>query len=281
MIKTTAVAAVTALLLLILGFVSITQIDTGNVGVSRLGGKINPGEIAPGWSFTGLATVDEYTTKEILFQVNDLKPKSLDNLTMTDVDLDIYIQPSPQRVAETVAKYQGDVLRHGDIDKGSKNPSDLVAGPSRVMREAREAVFNAISQFPATTMHTRRTELAATVQKILQAELSRSDPGVWTVTGVNVRNLVTDPALEASIRQKLETDQAIDRKKKEIELTQAEAVRKEVEARGTARANEIVAASLTPALVRLKEIEAQAAFAKQGTHTVLMGGNTNALINVK
>jgi len=249
-----------------------SQVDTGNVGVAKFGGKTNMEELAAGWSWTGLSSVDEFTTKEVALVFDNAPSKSQDGLTMNEVDVDIYFKAAPNKVAETVVKYQGDVLKHGDIVKDSKSPSDLVAGPSRVIRESREAIRAGVAKFPATDMHTKTKEVADAIQQILQSELNKSDPGTWEITGVNVRKLVADPALEASVRKKLETDQEIARKNKEADLARAEAARREVEARGEAKANEIIAASLTPTLIRLKELEAQKAFATQGTHTVLMGG---------
>ena len=71
---------------------------------------------------------------------------------------------------------------------------------SRVSREAREAVYKAIAQLDATTMHTKRTELAEMVRSELQKELDANDKGAFVITAVNVRNLLTDPAIEAAIR---------------------------------------------------------------------------------
>jgi regulator of protease activity HflC (stomatin/prohibitin superfamily) len=256
-----------------------TQIDTGNVGVAKTMGKYDPQERAPGVYFTPIESVSEFTTKEVAIAVNDLKPKAQDNLTMTDMDVDVYFKANPALISETVTKYQGDFARHDQLVQGGS--SDLVVGVSRVSREAREAIYNAVAEFQATTMHTKRNELAASIQKKLQSELDKSDPGMWTITNVNVRNLVTDPGIEQAIRARAETDQAIARAQKEVELAKAQAETKRVQAEGEARANEIIAASLTGNLIRLREIEAQKAFAGQGTHTVLMGGGATPLIQAK
>lgn len=259
-----------------------SQIDTGNVGVVRSFGKTGTEELPQGVHLTWFATVGEFTTKEIAFQLNDLKPKAQDNLTIADLDLDIYYQTNPSMVAETSIKYQGDVVRHRDIVPNGTG--DLVVGFSRLSREAREAVYNAVAQFPATTMHTKRAELSAKVQQLLQAELDKSDKGVWTITGVNVRNLVTDPAIEKSIRAAAETDQQIARAKKEEELAKAEANKLREIAKGQADANQIISASLTPALkeIRLAELQRDTALAIAGKpgNTVLMGSGT-PLVNVK
>jgi prohibitin 1 len=259
-----------------------TQIDTGNVGVERTLGKVSTEALPPGIYMTVFKTVDEFTAKEISFQLADMTPKSRDNLTMKDVDIDVYFKVMPAAIPGLFTKYQGDVVRHADVVRdGSK---DLVIAYSRVSREAREAVYKSIAEMDATTMHTKRAELSERVRAELQKELDGTDKGAFVVTAVNVRNLLTDPAIEAAIRQRAETDQAIERKRKEVELAKAEAERLIVEAEGQARANQIISASLTPALkeIKLAELQRDAALAiatKPG-NTVLMGGGGQPLVNV-
>ncbi len=259
-----------------------TQIDTGNVGVERTLGKVSPDALPPGVYFTLFKTVDEFSAKEVSFQLNDLTPKSRDNLTMKDVDIDIYFKVNPGAVPGLYTKYQGDVVRHKDVvDNGTK---DLVIAYSRVSREARESVYKAIAQLDATTMHTKRTELSELVRAGLQKELDANDKGAFVVTAVNVRNMLTDPAIEAAIRQRAETDQAIEKKRKEIELAKAEAERLIVEAEGQAKANQILSASLTPALKEIKLAELQRdtalAIASKEGNTVLLGGGAQPLVNL-
>ena len=262
--------------------VGCTQIDTGNVGVERTLGKVSAEALPPGIYLTVFKSVDEFTAKEIGFQLADMTPKSRDNLTMKDVDIDIYFKVMPAAIPGLFTKYQGDVVRHADVVRdGSK---DLVIAYSRVSREAREAVYKAIAEMDATTMHTKRAELSERVRAGLQTELDTNDKGAFVITAVNVRNLLTDPAIEAAIRQRAETDQAIERKRKEVELAKAEAERLIVEAEGQAKANQILSASLTPALkeIKLAELQRDAALAiaaKPG-NTVLMGGGGQPLVNV-
>lgn len=259
-----------------------TQIDTGNIGVERTLGKVSTEALPPGIYLTVFKTVDEFTAKEIGFQLNDMTPKSRDNLTMKDVDIDVYFKVMPTAIPGLFTKYQGDVVRHGDVvQNGTK---DLVIAYSRVSREAREAVYKAVAEMEATTMHTKRADLSERVRAGLQQELDANDKGAFVVTAVNVRNLLTDPAIEAAIRQRAETDQAIERKRKEVELAKAEAERLVVEAEGQARANQIISASLTPALkeIKLAELQRDAALAIAGKagNTVLLGGGAQPLVNV-
>ena len=81
----------TPLLLIAAAWLSAcSQIDTGNVGVERTLGKVSPEALPPGIYFTLFKTVDEFTAKEVSFSLENLTPKSRDNLTMKDVDIDIY-----------------------------------------------------------------------------------------------------------------------------------------------------------------------------------------------
>jgi regulator of protease activity HflC (stomatin/prohibitin superfamily) len=72
----------------------------------------------------------------------------------------------------------------------------------------------------------------------------------------------------------------IEAKNKEVEFAKAEARRLREEAEGRAAANKIIADSLDERLLRLKAIEAQMAFANQGTHTVLIPQGQPLITNV-
>lgn len=259
-----------------------SQIDTGNVGVERTLGKVGTEALTPGVYFTLFKSVDEFTTKEVSFQLVDMTPKSRDNLTMKDVDIDVYYKTTPAAVPGLYVKYQGDVVQHNQIAQGGTK--DLVVAFSRVSREAREAIYKSVAELDATTMHTKRTELSEMVRARLQEELEKNDKGAFVVTAVNVRNLLTDPAIEAAIRSRAETDQAIEKKRKEVELAKAEAERLIVQAQGEARANEIISASLTPSLkeIKLAELQRDTALALAGKpgNTVLLGGGATPLVNV-
>ena len=265
-----------------LSLAACSQIDTGNVGVERTLGKVGTEALTPGVYFTLFKSVDEFTTKEVSFQLVDMTPKSRDYLTMKDVDIDVYYKTTPAAVPGLYVKYQGDVVQHNQIAQGGTK--DLVVAFSRVSREAREAIYKSVAELDATTMHTKRTELSEMVRARLQEELEKNDKGAFVVTAVNVRNLLTDPAIEAAIRSRAETDQAIEKKRKEVELAKAEAERLIVQAQGEARANEIISASLTPSLkeIKLAELQRDTALALAGKpgNTVLLGGGATPLVNV-
>lgn len=261
-------------LLPILAFLFATgceRIDTGSVGVESVMGQYKIEELAPGVYWTLFKRVDEFTAKQVVVSLQDLKAQSRDRLVMTDYDVDVFYRVTPNKVADLVVKYRGDV----ETFQG-----DYVAAYNRVARSAREAAYRAASLHDSLNMHTEREALATEIKKFLQADLDSEDPQTFTVTDINIRALVPDPKLASTSLANAEMQNRIEQKNKEIELARKENDRLKVEAEGKARANLIEAASLTPQLLRLREIEAQRAFATAGTHTVLMGGTGHALVNV-
>lgn len=270
-------------LALLLG--ACTQIDTGNVGVERTMGKVSPETLPQGVYFTLFKTVDEFTTKEIAVPFDDMSPKSKDNLSMREVDLDIYFRVNPTKVASLLIKYQGDVRK---LENG-----DRVVGFDRVSREGREAIYKAFATFDATTMHTKRNEVGQAIQAALQKALDDSDKESFVVTNINVRNMVTDPAIEQANRAAAARDKEIEAKQKELALEKAESARQlEVvdrqakaelmRAEAAAKANSILAASITPQVLRLREIEAQRDIAaKDGNTTIMVPYGTQPLVSVR
>ncbi len=170
--------------------VGCSQIDTGNVGVERTLGNVKQESLPPGVYFTLFKTVDEFTAKEVPLSITDLKPKSRDNLTMADVDIDVYFKVEPAKMAALYTKYQGDVSKvmKPSSDGSMKDTGDEIVGMGRVLREARESVFRSIATFDATTMHLKRDEIANSIRLIMQKELEATDPGADGLSGVYLLN---------------------------------------------------------------------------------------------
>ena len=272
-----------ALLALSAFLTGCTIVDTGNIGVSTTFGKVSPTPVSQGTYLTIFESIDQFTSKEVLLPVADLKPKSKDNLTLADLDLDVYVAVSPVKVADLYVKYQGDFTRHGAIVEGSNTPTINVMGYQRVIREAREAAYKAVAEFEATTMHQQRELIAEKVRQYLQAGLDKTDKGSFVVTNVNVRQLTTDPAIERSIREQIQMDQDVAKKQKEKALATAEAERLVELAKGEAEANEILSRSLTgPVLeIRLAEIQRQTIIDSAKAGNVVIHGDATPFVGVK
>lgn len=222
-----------------LSLTACSQIDTGNVGVESSLGQFKAEELAPGVCFTLFKNVIEVSAKENALAMQDLKPKSKDNLTMADFDFDVYFRIDPSKAADLLLKYRG------DLSVADKDGAQMV-GVNLITRQAREAAYRATAEIPAAEMHTKRTEPAATVGKVMQEELDKdAGKGAFLVTNIIVRSIVTDPALEAAIKEAGKMQFAVDAKRKEVALAEAEADRKRAEAKGEADAIRIKTAALT------------------------------------
>jgi regulator of protease activity HflC (stomatin/prohibitin superfamily) len=230
-----------------------TQIDTGNVGVESTMGQVKHETLTPGVYFTLFKRVTEVSAKELAITMNDMKPQTSDKITLADMDVDIYIQIDAAKAPEIMTRWPGDVTEE-------KGDDGMRVGFNYVTRQAREAIYNAVSKRGSATVHTERNEISADIVKSLQADLDASAGKGWFfVRSANVRNLVTDPALEASIKEAANRNFQIAAKQKEVELAKAEADRKRVEAQGDADAIRLRAAAVTSQggaeYVQLKAIE--------------------------
>ncbi len=232
---------------------SCTQIDTGNVGVESTLGQVSKETLPPGVYMTMFKKVTEVSAKELLLKLEDMKPQTSDKITLQDLDVDVYVQIDPSKAPAIMTRWPGDITREKDED-GAR------IGINYVTRQAREAIYTAVAKRGSATVHTERTELAAEIVKGLQADLDSSTGKGWFfVRSANVRNLVTDPALEQAIKEAANRQFQINAKQKEVELARAEAERKRVEAQGEADSIRIKAQAVSSQggkdYVELKAIE--------------------------
>lgn len=248
------------------------QIDTGNVGIESTLGQVKDKALPPGVYSTVFKTVYEISGKENAFELNDLKPKTQDNITLEDLDISVYWKVNGSLAPAISVKYAGDFVRGQD---------GWLIGSAVVQRNAREAAYNAANKWHSSNVHTKRNEIAADTQAMLQVKLDNEIKGAFEITNVVVRNILTDRALEQSIRAAANVEFETRQKQQQKALAQAESDRLKIEAEGIARANAIVAQSLTPQLLRLREIEATAKFAEKGSTTVLLPHGTTPLVSVK
>lgn len=268
------------------------KIDTGNVGIESLWGQVKREVLIPGVYQTFTKTIYEVNAKEIGISFNDMKPRTAGNLFLEDLDVDIYYQINGSKAADIMIKYSGDLTKD--------NNGDYMVGHNFVVRSAREAIYSATAKFDAANLHQKRQEFSDSIRELLQNSVDHDMGKDWVkVTTVNIRNLVTDSSMEASIRkiaqQELERKEAVESQKTLVEtnkrlMLQAQgeanqaAERKIIEARnqaqvaieqarGQAIANKLISESLTPEILKIREIEMTGKFADKGSTTFFMPTN--------
>lgn len=258
--------------ILVLGLLSLTMvgcgaIDSGNGGVRTSWQNEVMSDVETSGFYTSLiSSVEEYVGKEIMIPLNDMTPKAGDNLTMQELDVEIYYKTNIPSFSGLKTKY-ANAHQVVEIDG-----SDYVyPAYLRVKSLAREAAYNGASEIDSLLIHLQRDQLASKIKEKLQASLDEDDQGVFTITTVIIKQAKTDQTLEESIR--LAT-----RKEKELEAAQKDVLVKEQDA----MANNKLASSLTPQIMRIKELDAMVKACEQGTCIIdFTNGSTKPLINVR
>lgn len=230
-----------------------TQIDTGNVGVESTVGQVKPEVLTPGMHFTLFKKVTEVSGKEVLLPLNDLHPQTSDKITLSDLDIDVYVQINPSKAPAIFTRWPGDAS--GAFPDGS-----VAVGLNYIARQAREVIYSDIAKRGSATVHTERATISSEVLKNLQDELNKSAGAEWFfVRSINVRNLETDKALDANIKAAANAQFEVRKKELEIEVARKEAERRKIQAQGEADSirikSEAVAKQGGDDYVRLQAIE--------------------------
>lgn len=262
---------------LAIGGCSVGTIETGNVGVQTTFGKVDSQEMTPGFYMVFFTNVEEYSNKNIEVQLLDMKPRAMDNLTLADLDISIYYTVAPGAIADLKVKYSGQ-------DVASNDGKLVFPAYGLVTNLARNAVYEKVSKLNSLDIHQHREDLENGVQQTLQKSLDESDKGVFTVQQVVVRQLNTDAAIEASIRNVIQKQKELEAMGKEKEIQTVAAEIALIKAVGIANANKAINHSLTREYLQHEANEVLKAFAANpnGTNTIVVPANMNVapLINV-
>ena len=245
-------------------------IDQGNVGVRTTFGKISPDPVEPGIYVALLSSVREYTTKEAAINLDNMTPKAKDNLSLREMDITVYYTTVGTKIPGLQVKYSGQSARG---EHGIWFPAYNL-----VENMARTAAYEEVARQDSLTIHQHRDEVANAMKENIQKALNDSDPGVFTVTRVVMRQVVTDPAIEQSILQAVKVQKEIEAKRQEIELAKAEALRTVAEAQGTAQRNQILTQSITPQLIEYKKALAMEECGSRVGCTMIVG-NATPIVN--
>ena len=258
---------VLALLLGAIAYMSAYTVQSGNVAVERTLGKVNHTEQGQGLNFKAplLTTRQEFSAKEIAIDIDDLKPKAADNLSLRDLDVSVYYRVPPERVSELVVKYAASAIR---------GPGGVwLPAYGLVVREARAAIYEKVSEIDSLQLHKQRELLQNAVLAELQGRLEQSDSGDIYITRVVVRALNTDPSIEAAIREAVEAEKRLEAKQVQVEIAKKDAEIEIERAKGIAEANSIINQSLTAEYLQHEINKALHEFAENEGSVVVIPAN--------
>ena len=262
--------AVSAIVFLTFGvtflFGSFYVVATGHVGVERTLGKVDLTETEPGMNFKMplLTQAYEYSAKEIALDLDDLRPKAADNLSLQDLDVTVYYNAAPHAIADLMVKYAN----------ASYNARDaLLPAYGIVYREARGAIYEEVAKVDSLELHRMRDALQDAIQESLQDRLTDKDGDALLVSRVVVRALNTDPSIEESIREAVANQKKLEAKQISVEIAIKDAEIEIERARGIAEANRIINESLTAQYLQHEINVALQSFAENEGQLVVMPAN--------
>ena len=263
--------------LLLLGWCSVGTVETGNVGVRMTLGNVSMDEVTPGIYFRVpvIQSVQTFVAKETSVDLNDLKPKAKDNLSLQDLDVSVFFKVADSAVAELYVRYAG---QHAFHDGRWYPAYNLVA------TLARNAAFEAAAKHDSLILHTKRDDVAADMHATLQGELDKANKGVFNVTRVVIRALSTDRSIEQSIQQAVAAQKQLEQADIQIRIANKNAEAEIAKAHGIAKANAIINSSLTREYLQHESNLVLQKFAeKGGASTLILPANMQAapLIQVK
>ncbi len=262
------VAVLSGLLALAFLYFTVVLIESGNVGVRKTLGKVNPEESSPGLNirFPGITQITEFVGKEIAIDLTDLKPKAADNLSLRDMDVTVFYKAESSQIADLYVKYAN--AHQFDDESDSYFPAYRL-----VYREARRAAYETVAKIDSLTMHRKREQISDAIKTRLQEALDGNDPGVFTVTRVVIRSVLTDPSIEESIREAVANQKRLEAKQVMVEIERKNAEIEAIRAQGIARANDIINKTLTTEYLQHELNLTLQKFAETGANTIVVPAN--------
>jgi regulator of protease activity HflC (stomatin/prohibitin superfamily) len=247
---------------------TIVLIESGNVGVRKTLGKVNPEEASPGLNFRipMISQITEFVGKEIAIDLTDLTPKAADNLSLRDMDVTIFYRATNQEIADLYVKYAN--AHEYDPESDSYFPAYRL-----VYREARRAAYETVAEIDSLTMHKKREQIADHIKARLQQTLDGNDPGVFEVTRVVIRSVLTDPSIEESIREAVANQKRLEAKQVMVEIERKNAEIEAIRAQGIANANDIINKTLTSEYLQHELNMTLQKFAETGANTIVVPAN--------
>lgn len=233
------------------------SVQTGEVGLrTHFNGKLSESVEPEGLYTAWLSSVDRYTIKEVAIPLENLKPKAKDNLSLQELDVSVFYRVNPGFVRNLAAKRAGQSIR---FDPGFYAPSYAF-----VESVARSEIADVVSRHDSLTIHQDRTVVENEAQKQIQANLDASDPGAFVVSRVVVRQVLTDPSVEASIRNVVAKGKELEAANLQVRIAQA-----------NAEATAKTAQTLTPAFLQHEYNQALMKFAEKGGTVILDGSSSS------
>jgi len=235
----------------------ITVIPAGNVGVEDFQGKVSDRSLPAGVHLINpFADVVQFSVR-----LRDVKEEiaatSKEGLAL-GIDISIQYRIDPAKAASIY------------LSIGTEEREIVISRFRAISREI-------ISGYSAEDVYaTKREEISLKLADKLRSQLA---PLGFIVDEALLRNVKVPETLQAAIQQRLKAEQENLQMKFVLEKETQEADRKRIEAKGRADAQKILSEGLTPAVLQLREIEANEKLSlSPNSKIIILGGCIYRLI---
>ena len=245
--------ALLAFLVAIALFASVARVDSGNVGVLTLFGRVT-GEVLP----EGVHLVNPFkANNEMSIRTQEIKESasvpSSEGLVM-NLDTSLIYHLNPEKAAEVYQKI-------------GPNYMNVLVEPN-----LRAAIRESTASHSANALYTGEREAVA---KQIYSQLADKlgERGIL-VESVLLRDIQLPATLKSSIESKQQAEQEALAMNFRLQKETQEAQRKRIEAGGIRDFQQIVAQGISPQLLEWKGIEATESLAKSNNSKVVVIGNS-------
>jgi len=248
---------IAAFALVIVLFSSVARVESGNVGVLTLFGRVT-GETLP----EGIHLVSPFkTNNEMSIRTQEIKESasvpSSEGLVM-NLDTSLIYHVNPDKASDVYQKI-------------GPNYVNVLIEPN-----LRAAIREATASHSANALYTGEREMVA--KQIYDQLASLLGSRGFVVESILLRDIQLPATLKASIEAKQQAEQEALAMSFRLQKETQEAQRKRIEAQGVRDFQQIVAQGISPALLEWKGIEATEALAKStNSKVVVIGNNKNGL----
>ncbi|BCD60846.1 prohibitin family protein [Nitratiruptor sp. YY08-10] len=281
--KATILYVILAIAVLLIIAKPYTIIQSGEVGIKVTAGKFDPIPLAPGIHFfiPGIQKIIKVDTKVRIINYKSEHDTAFGNvnegiiekpaITVLDarglpvsIDLTVQYRLNPANAPQTIATW------------------GLSWEEKLINAVVREVVRNVIGRYKAEELPVKRNEIAALIEQEIRKKIDSFKNKPVFLESVQLREINLPPKIKEQIERVQIAKQEAERMKYEVEKARQEAEKRAAQARGEAeakkiraqgeaerimieakakaQANTVIAKSVTPELLRLKQIEIQGKF---------------------
>ena len=248
---------IAGLVLVILVFNSVARVESGNVGVLTLFGRVT-GEVLP----EGIHLVSPFkTNNEMSIRTQEIKESasvpSSEGLVM-NLDTSLIFHVDPAKASDVYQKI-------------GPNYQAVLIEPN-----LRAAIREATASHSANALYTGEREMVA--KQIFDQLAGLLGQRGFIVESILLRDIQLPATLKSSIESKQQAEQEALAMSFRLQKETQEAQRKRIEAQGIRDFQQIVAQGISPQLLEWKGIEATENLAKSpNSKVVVIGNNKNGL----